>query len=248
MTRPYGKQPVFYPHEQADGGELLIVEGDSAAKSIDNVRNLTCQAILALQGKPANATRGSLAALMSHAISKRFVETISGSGFDPSSLSSLNHDDKTNNAILQRCRFETITIVMDPDADGIHCGVLLMGYFWRLYRWLIDEDRIRCVHPPMSMLCVDPAAKLPSSRLAVPGFGLLAQHPEHAQQLRNQLNDASIAITRSVTFRGLGSMPPAVLRQTCIDPSTRWDSILDRPAIKHALTAFGHKTESLSHD
>ena len=106
-------------HGAGSGAELFLVEGESAAKAVVRARNPNVQAVLAMQGKPLNAWKASAAAVSSHAIYRELIAVLDAGWQD-----SLQP---------QRARFERIILLCDPDADGIHCSILLLLFF---YRWM----------------------------------------------------------------------------------------------------------------
>ncbi|MCE9629376.1 MAG: hypothetical protein K8S94_01470 [Planctomycetia bacterium] len=97
------------------GAELFVVEGDSAAASVSPVRDQRYQAVLPMQGKPLNTIKASRAKVAGHTLFAALTAAI-GTGMDP-------HFDAAG------LRYDRILVLMDPDADGIHCGVLLLMFF-----------------------------------------------------------------------------------------------------------------------
>lgn len=227
----YGKAPVHYPSEQPT--ECFFVEGDSAAKSVDRVRDPRSQAILALQGKPLNAMKASRSAIFANAVARRIAF-------------SLLQETETPNAnfaeMFERlsdpshCAYENIILLMDPDADGIHCGVLVMGFFRRLAPQLITDGRILVIQPPMYVFyreSVESADLDQSAPIAI------AHTPSHAKQVEAALHEASIRDVRKTKHRGLGSLDARLLTQCCIAPNTRHQSCISMDDVKAALAAFG---------
>ena len=125
-----------------DGAELFVVEGESAAAAVARVRDADFQAVLPMQGKPLNATRATRAKLLAHPLFGPLVDAV-GTGIEP--------DYRATSL-----RYGRILLLMDPDADGIHCGVLLLLFFRRWMPQLIAAGRIGIVRPPESV----PATKL----------------------------------------------------------------------------------------
>ena len=123
-------------HGAGSGAELFLVEGESAAKAVVRARNPNVQAVLAMQGKPLNAWKASAAAVSSHAIYRELIAVLDAGWQD-----SLQP---------QRARFERIILLCDPDADGIHCSILLLLFFYRWMRPLLEAGRVarsghRCI-------------------------------------------------------------------------------------------------------
>lgn len=241
---PFGRQPVHYPCAAVGpigpaaeepprsipaGTECLIVEGDSAAKSVDQVRHRRLQAILALQGKPLNAIKAGQRAAMKNEVVVRIFETLLGyrvaAVSDPSRLLTSLEDPA-------RCVYEKIVLLMDPDADGIHCGVLLMGFFRRFAPALIRSGRLHIVHPPMFVFRLPVQTPGESSRWPV------ASSPEHAEAIEKALQEHGMQRYEKIRHRGLGSLDSAVLRHSSVDPTTRSQSPLTMEQVDAAIALF----------
>ena len=121
-------------HGADSGAELFVVEGESAAKAVSRRRDARFQAVLAMQGKPLNAWKASETAVANNPLFQRMI-TVIGTG---------------PHAGLQptKARFKRIVLLCDPDADGIHCNVLLLLFFYRWMRPLLDLGRLAVVRPP----------------------------------------------------------------------------------------------------
>ena len=101
--------------------ELFIVEGDSAARSIKQVRDASFQAILPMQGKPMNAVKANLEHLKKNV---QFAALFDALGVD---LENQNREEDI--------RYENIILLFDPDADGIHARTLMLLFFHKWMRW-----------------------------------------------------------------------------------------------------------------
>ena len=99
-------------HGGGSGAELFVVEGDSAAASVSRVRDPRFQAVLPMQGKPLNAVKASRQKVVSHAFFGPLIAAL-GTGIDADFR-------------LGGLRYDRVLLLMDPDADGIHCGVLML--------------------------------------------------------------------------------------------------------------------------
>ncbi len=241
----YGRQPVHYPC--TDIGEIracraqpsqitmpktecLIVEGDSAAKSVGQVRSSQRQAILALQGKPLNAIKASRQTAVKNEIFVRIFETLLGyrlgSTIDPDTLCQ-------RIANPAACVYQRLILLMDPDADGIHCGVLMMAFFRRFAPELIDAGRVIVVRPPMFVFRLPDQPSLDVSRWPV------ASSPEHASAIEQTLRDHGIERFEKARHRGLGSLDSRLLCYSSVDPATRREICLTLDDADTAIALFG---------
>lgn len=212
------------------GTECLIVEGDSAAKSVDRVRKNQHQAILALQGKPLNAIKASRTTAMKNAICLRIFETLlgyrlGGTADADSACRRLTDPDA--------CVYQNVVLLMDPDADGIHCGVLMMAFFRQFAPALIHAGRLMVVRPPMFVFRFVDQPELDVARWPV------ASSPEHAIAIEQTLRDHGITRFEKMRHRGLGSLDSVLLRHTCVDPASRREARLTLPEVDAAIALFG---------
>jgi DNA gyrase subunit B len=173
------------------GAELLIVEGDSAAAAVIRVRDPGRQAVLPMQGKPLNAARASRGKVLGHPFFGPLVAAV-GAGAEADCRPEL-------------ARYDRLLVLTDPDADGIHCGflVLLFAYHWM--RPLLDAGRIEMVRPPWGEVVVAGELRLAFSE------------PEFAAFV-GEVRGRGGAGRR---FRGLAAIDAETIRETCIDPATR---------------------------
>lgn len=178
--------------ESSDGTEIFLVEGDSAGGSAKQARNRNTQAILPLKGKILNVASASGEKLKQNQELKDLIEALGcGTG------SSFNRAN---------LRYERIIIMTDADVDGAHIASLLMTFFYRELPELIRHGHIYLAQPPLyrivqgakSVYAMDDAARERVVKTFKPG--------------------TKLEISR---FKGLGEMPPAVLKETTMDPSKR---------------------------
>lgn len=195
------------------GAELFIVEGDSAAKAVDRVRDARFQAVLPMQGKPLNALKANKAAVGNYLLYAKLIEAI-GAGWDDSLDSS-------------SARFDRILLLMDPDADGIHCGTLLLLFFYRWMRPLLDAGKLRIVRAPM--------LEISSAGLERPIFCL---SEDEARKVLNDLDAVCRSQATKHRFRGLASMSVQTLSKTCIEPATRKCQQLSSRDAESAIAFF----------
>ncbi|MGI9178263.1 MAG: toprim domain-containing protein [Pirellulales bacterium] len=181
-------------HGPGSGAELFVVEGDSAAASVCRVSDRRWQAVLPMQGKPLNAVKASRGKVAGHPLFSALTAAI-GTGIEP----------QFDAAGL---RYERILVLMDPDADGIHCGVLLLMFFHRWMPQLLDAGRVEVVRPPWGEVAV---AGEPTVRHAFSDRQLAA--------LAAEMQVCGNVVTRR--YRGLAAIDATILRDTCLVSATR---------------------------
>jgi len=178
-------------HGPGSGAELIVVEGDSAAAAVARVRDARAQAVLPMQGKPLNAARASRDKVLGHPFFGPLVAAV-GTGIEAGCEPA-------------RSRYERVVVLTDPDADGIHCGFLVLLFFHRWLRPMLDAGRIAVVRPPWG-------------EVVVAGELLLAFSEPDLAALATKARAGGGAVRR---FRGLAALDAGLIRETCVDPATR---------------------------
>ena len=203
--------------------ELFVVEGESAAGAVAAVRWAPTQAVLPLQGKPLNAWRASLTRVAAY---PWYAQLAAALGL-PSPASGAEVDTAA-------LRFERLMLLFDPDADGIHIGALVLLYLQRFAPALIAQQRVWMVRAPMAGLRV-------AARDTGETEDVWAYSPEQARQLRERAAAQAErwVVLRDWAFRGLASLPPDVLRATCVDPATRHAAVVTPAQVQAVIDVFG---------
>lgn len=216
-----GTALFFEPCTQMHHGtELFIVEGESAAGAVANLRDKNFQAVLAMQGKPLNAMRASYARTFAFPLYQQLVTAL---GVKP-----VNHETgeicDTSNV-----QFARILLLFDPDADGIHCGALTLLFFYRWMRPLLEAGRILMVRPPLYL---------------VTERGSDAVHhaytPDHLGRLQAQLKSQGATDIETRHHRGLAGIESHLLTRVCIAPATRKADVMGVADAEAAIAVFGH--------
>jgi topoisomerase-4 subunit B len=179
--------------DTAEGTEIFLVEGDSAGGSAKQARNRETQAVLPLRGKILNVASASADKLRQNQELKDLIEAL-GCGVG----------ERFNRAAL---RYGRVIIMTDADVDGAHIASLLMTFFYRELPELIRHGHLYLAQPPLY-------------RLTQGGKSIYAMDDAAREQIlkRDFKAGSKVEISR---FKGLGEMPPAMLKDTTMDPKKR---------------------------
>lgn len=202
-------------HGIGSGAELYIVEGDSAAGSVAQVRNGLYQAVLPMQGKPLNTVRATTRKVHANPWFKALVDALGAGVGDAFDLTAL--------------RYDRVILLMDADADGIHCGALAMMFFHRWMRPMLDDGRVGIALAPVATVMI--------GHPDTPEY--VEQHPRSEYELRELIAAKKLMPTNVRRYRGLAGTNLDVLDALCIHPATRTVRRITAADADAAIAAFG---------
>lgn len=200
-TRKNGMDITSLPGKLADCSsknaeecELYIVEGNSAGGSAKNGRDRKTQAILPLRGKILNVEKAQTKRIFANAEIGNMIIAIGG-GYG-------------NDFDVSKIRYHKIVIMTDADVDGSHIRILLLTFFYRFMKPLVEQGYIYIAQPPLY-------------KASRGNKDYYCYNDEQLNQLRLKLGPAASKLLKLQRYKGLGEMDAEQLWETTMDPEKR---------------------------
>src|SRR5690554_1417787 len=180
--------------------EIYLVEGDSAGGTAKQGRNREYQAILPLRGKILNVEKA-----MEHKIyeNEEIKNMFTALGV------SIGTEDDAKALNLSKLRYHRVIIMTDADVDGAHINTLILTFYFRYMKELIENGYLYIANPPLYMVKKGKEFEYAWTE---------DQRDAAVQRLKGQGKEESVGIQR---YKGLGEMNAEQLWTTTMDPETR---------------------------
>jgi DNA gyrase subunit B len=176
---------------EARASELFIVEGNSAGSSAKQARDPQTQAILPIRGKILNVEKSRVDKMLRNTEIQALISAI-GAGI-------------AEDFDVEKIRYHKVIILADADVDGSHIRTLLLTFFFRQMKALVEGGYVYVAQPPLFSTLVGKEKVYLKDEVAREAF--LLEHPNHTKEFNR--------------LKGLGEMDFAELRDTTMSHSRR---------------------------
>ena len=175
--------------------EIYIVEGDSAGGSAKNGRDRRFQAILSLWGKMLNVEKARADKVYNNDKLSPVVKAL-GTGI-------------ADEFDITKLRYGRVVIMADADVDGMHIRTLMLTFFFRFMRPLLEQGHVYCAQPPLFKVWRGKNVRYAFSD---------EERDQYIAELMGENPNAKVDVQR---YKGLGEMDPDQLWETTMNPETR---------------------------